>query len=973
MRSNRWARRAVWWLSIAIAALVEGGAGTAPHQCRFWALVGADYPSDLILDHLRDGSIENLRHLGSGNPDGWGFVSYPSPPDGAPLYLPLARRGGPPADDPYDPDYVRAVEELDRVRPRAVLGHVRRATSGHTGIPDPHPFTRRQWSFAHNGGLDAAALRRLLGDYLLTHPLDYDEGIGNTGPIDSELYFAFLLKFAEEHPELRFAEALRQGVQALVRDDEVTGGYPKLNFVLSDGGTLYALHYYSGNSAVRFFPDLVRSGGESSYWVVSSEKVGSRIDGWGTVPARYLGVFVPNRVPEFLSIDAPAREGAQAGGAPPDAPRARSAPADSVPEHNCRFWGLVGSGYPIGLIPSHLRDGTYQNLKRLGGYNRDGWGLGCYPPDGFPIPLGDPIVRRGGPPADDPNVAEYDISVDEMSDLHPVAAIGHVRAATSGHSGIPNPHPFQQRGMLFAHNGGISTGMLLQRLGDYLITHPPDYAAGDPGTGNIDSELYFLYLLKLVDAQSTSSFGAALPVALRELLADREVVGASPALNFVLTDGDTLYAFHCYGSGSGNPVRYYPAVESAAAPRSSYWAVASEPLGDNADGWGTMAPRTLGVFVPGQAPQFIQIGEPGLPEFHLADVSVVPLFDQDADGWASALEICCDPNAQSGAWDVSLEIAATADGVTWIDLGSTRYFGITGSAPDTSCINGFVVPDTLGPTLWDLRLRLRESVSGSVVATATPPDFPMLGDWRVEGAARDTLPDVPRRFRFTGMRITGGDDRDRDGYARAFTLRWDVDLNTAHDSAQAYVTVVGMQGMGYNALGTSPVFWVRGQRPDSVDFPVTIAPPNRPPQSWDLYLELYDATADTLAASAAPDAFPALSAVLVEGSRADEPEPPPPDTLGVRVEWGWLNFAPGEIRVHLRLNLVAGAAVSLEVWDTAGRRVWHEGPVAREPHYEGVLTWRGEDRDGGRVGSGVYLCRVRVGDAVFKRRVVLIR
>jgi predicted glutamine amidotransferase len=974
MRANRWTGRAAGWLLIAIAATTSGGPGGAPHQCRFWSLIGSDYPDDLILDHLRDGSFWNLQELGAGNPDGWGFVSYPSVPEGTPLLSPLARRGGPPADDPYDPDFGRAAEELGRLRPRAALGHVRLASSNHKGVPDPHPFVRGPRSFAHNGTLNAAALRQLLADYLPTHPLEYDEGIGSVGPIDSELYFLFLLRYAEQHPELRFAEALRQGVQTLARNEDVTLGDPRLNFVLTDGDTLYACHFYGlgSTNAVQFYPDLVFSGGESPYWVAASQKFGSHNEGWGAVAARTLGVFVPGRAPEFLPIESPAGEGASMRRAPRSATLRPPAEDEPPPEHNCRFWGLIGTGYEADLIARHLRDGGYQNLKRLGGSNRDGWGLGCFPPASFPLALSDPIVRRGGPPANHAFAPEYDIAVDEMNELRPVAAVGHVRAATSGHSGIPNPHPFLHRGLLFAHNGGIvSMNALRERLGDYLITHPPDYKPGDTGTSYIDSELYFLYLLKLVDEQAPLSLGAALPEALRRLLADYDVIGPSPALNFVLTDGDTLYAFHCYGAGSSNPVRYYPGPAAAPA-RSAYWVVASEPLGDGSEGWATIPAQTLGVFVPGEAPQFHAIERP--PRFGLANLSVTSLFDQDADGWDAALKVCCDPNVEQGTWSVLLELAATADGETWTDLTITRSFEITGNAPDTICVNGFAIPDTLPPTLWDLRLRLREATSGEVVFTATSAGFPMLGERRVEGAARDTVPDVPRGFHFSGVRVTGGEDQDDDGYQRAFTLRWDVDLYAAQDSARAYAIVTAVRGMNLIGLGTSPVFWIHGESPDSVDFPVTVKPAGRAPESWDLYLELYDADADTLADRAEPDDFPALGGVLVEGSREDEPEtPPPPDTLGVSVAWAWPDFAPGEIRLHLHVHLAAATTVTLEVWDTDGRLVWQEGPTACGAQYEGDLIWRGETRDGGRAGSGVYLCRVRVGDASFRRRVVLIR
>jgi predicted glutamine amidotransferase len=695
-------------------------------------------------------------------------------------------------------------------------------------------------------------------------------------------------------------------------------------------------------------------------------------------------------------------------------------------------------------------------------------------------------VRRGGPPADHPHAPEYDISVDEMAAMRPLAAVGHVRAATSGHSGIPNPHPFQHRGMLFAHNGGISSSALQQRLGGYLVTHPPDYTPGTPGTSYIDSELYFLYLLKLVDERPGLPFGEALPLALQALVADTEVVGGSPAINFVLTDGDTLYALHYYGTGNANPVRYYPVFDGT-PEASPYWAVASEPVGGSAEGWASIPPRTLGIFVPGRAPVFRSVADPGMPAFSFRDVAVAPFTDEDADGWASALDLACDPDAQWGTWEVSLEVAASPDGETWTDLFSTRAFTIRQSEPDTVRNVVHVLPDTLGPTRWDLRLRLREMQTQSVVLTVLPENFPPLGQRRVEGAARDTVSDRPRAYRFAAVERTGGEDRDGDGHLRSFTLRWDADLIASDDSARAYVKVIGVEQMNYMVLGTSAPFPLRGQAPDPVEFAVTVTPAGRPPARWDLFLELYDADADTLGAVARPEAFTALSQVPVEGARHDQPEPPafdfawvgvvagedrdgdgharsltlrwdadwggpgdsarayvrllraggggtvlgaseefvlrgqerdtlslalavPPETppeawdlrlelydvpadtvvaqagpedfpalSGVRVE-GALpdgpagvgevrpNPAPGEVWIPVKLEGAAEVPVSLEIFDAAGRLIGREGPVLRAPSYAGLLHWSGR-----RAASGVYFCRVRVGDATHWRRAVLVR
>jgi predicted glutamine amidotransferase len=270
----------------------------------------------------------------------------------------------------------------------------------------------------------------------------------------------------------------------------------------------------------------------------------------------------------------------------------------AAPSGACRFWGFVGHDYPQAMIADHLRDGTVTNLRDLGGMNRDGWGLGFFLPAGSPVPLNGPVIRRGGPPANHATDPEFGLAVDELSAVRPRAAIGHVRAGTSGHWGIPNPHPFLHEGLLFAHNGTVSEDRMVELLlsGDvnYLDEHPPDYVEG-----NIDSELYFLYLLKYRHANPKLSPAEAI----RQAVLQIEEAGGLTRLNFVMTAGDTLYVLRNAPFDSYDAVRYFP----AGAVASPYWIAASEIVGSNIEGWGTIPARTLALFVPGRAPRFIAV------------------------------------------------------------------------------------------------------------------------------------------------------------------------------------------------------------------------------------------------------------------------------------------------------------------------------------------------------------------------------
>jgi hypothetical protein len=77
--------------------------------------------------------------------------------------------------------------------------------------------------------------------------------------------------------------------------------------------------------------------------------------------------------------------------------------------------------------------------------------------------------------------------------------------------------------------------------------------------------------------------------------------------------------------------------------------------------------------------------------------------------------------------------------------------------------------------------------------------------------------------------------------------------------------------------------------------------------------------------------------------------------------------------VSLELDLPSAAWVHAEVVDIAGRRV---SPVLQDgelPAGSHRLQWNGLDRSGRRVAPGVYLVRVRAGDAVKVRQIIAIR
>jgi hypothetical protein len=82
-------------LLILLTFLGLGWAGEG-RACRFWGLVGGRYPRDLIADHLKDGSVANLKELGGSNRDGWGFGIFLRPSSQSHDRSVLLQRGRPP-------------------------------------------------------------------------------------------------------------------------------------------------------------------------------------------------------------------------------------------------------------------------------------------------------------------------------------------------------------------------------------------------------------------------------------------------------------------------------------------------------------------------------------------------------------------------------------------------------------------------------------------------------------------------------------------------------------------------------------------------------------------------------------------------------------------------------------------------------------------------------------------------------------
>jgi len=262
--------------------------------------------------------------------------------------------------------------------------------------------------------------------------------------------------------------------------------------------------------------------------------------------------------------------------------------SDDGGDHNCRFWSIVTDRVPAEVVEGHLVT-LPASLKNLGQQNDNGWGIAWYPEAG-----GGAEVRRGAPPAaEDP---DFDAAAAEVGEARPAIAVSHVRNCSSGLCDIPDPHPFERLvdgdHWLMGHNGGISKQLLRDLVGDeYLEQNPP--TVGESFDEWIDSELYFLLLLKTIEEHA----GAVEP-AIEEALQAMHAAGPGlNGLNFFLTDGETLWAYR-----EDNTLDFF--YDDVGAPCS---AVASQHPTDAAGWWEPVEEFDLVVLRRDGPPEFIPI------------------------------------------------------------------------------------------------------------------------------------------------------------------------------------------------------------------------------------------------------------------------------------------------------------------------------------------------------------------------------
>jgi predicted glutamine amidotransferase len=180
----------------------------------------------------------------------------------------------------------------------------------------------------------------------------------------------------------------------------------------------------------------------------------------------------------------------------------------------CRLFGMSGGSEPVRATFWLLQapDSLSQQSRR----EPDGAGIGWFHADGRPAVDKQPLAAY-----EDRAFAE------EARELESRTFVAHVRYASNGDLTLPNTHPFEQDGRLFAHNGVIGDLKQLEaELGD----------ARELVHGETDSERFFALITREISA--AGEVGEGIARAARWVAANLPVL----SINCVLITASDLWA-----------------------------------------------------------------------------------------------------------------------------------------------------------------------------------------------------------------------------------------------------------------------------------------------------------------------------------------------------------------------------------------------------------------------------------------------
>jgi predicted glutamine amidotransferase len=181
----------------------------------------------------------------------------------------------------------------------------------------------------------------------------------------------------------------------------------------------------------------------------------------------------------------------------------------------CRLFASISKADP----DLQYRKRALEAFFALSNEHKDGWGIGRWADRRTEV-VKEPVAAH-----ESPRVKE-----ESTKSVGPVL-IAHIRWASIGRNSLANTHPFNYGKWIYGHNGTLDfKGKLVSRM-------KPEYLQRIQG--DTDSEVLFHWLLQNMDEHGEEQ---GMSSALGEAYRLRGT--GTTALNFVLSDGDRLFALN---------------------------------------------------------------------------------------------------------------------------------------------------------------------------------------------------------------------------------------------------------------------------------------------------------------------------------------------------------------------------------------------------------------------------------------------
>ncbi|MBU3913204.1 MAG: class II glutamine amidotransferase [Nanoarchaeota archaeon] len=162
-----------------------------------------------------------------------------------------------------------------------------------------------------------------------------------------------------------------------------------------------------------------------------------------------------------------------------------------------------------------------------GGPHNSGWGVGW-------LDKKWKIFKEG-----QESVNKYDFN--KIREINSNLILIHLRHASSGDNTTKNAHPFLYKNWIFEHNGGVDRKELINHLNTNLKNQL---------TSETDSEVFFFLIMQILEERGD------ILTAIKETV---RIIKKYPyrALNFILSDGESVYVFRDISPKHMDKKEYY--------------------------------------------------------------------------------------------------------------------------------------------------------------------------------------------------------------------------------------------------------------------------------------------------------------------------------------------------------------------------------------------------------------------------------